>query len=579
MLSRSAEQPYLLKNWTAHRPKVGHPRPDLVPRVTKAVSPSLLRSVSCTAEYRASDVLFLQPVRVYHTACPFQGRASFLVERVQRQVLTYKICVASLLIIVTVLCSLGGNISLTGVGLFRHPEVGPFRLFAPAEVDTRWNSIGYKSEQSQEISIVSRYGTYLHGFVFHESCWSVLEKVYNPDPVPIDRLYELCLSMPTFEIYCVHWGHNYGGLYFWELTAHYPWDAFEHPQSFDFDDLAGYESGESEASRDSNDSERNEPTVRLSTVHSDPYWVNKIPMILQEQPKSPPVRTVSSSRQRATADRFSRLPLELRSEIASHLPTTDFLNARLALRGLWDIFEIQQFWSTRFLWRGAERSWLFEAQHPARCGRDWRSLYRRTSDARASHSGGIRNRRRVWELALHLQSVLCLGPLVTTASVGDEKEDENVAWVVAAADIYTEPPEPIYNYFEHGCRILHRQRLRLTSLGKHTRVALSFIQVGEHSYLSSLRLGHGDGNDVQIGYRALTEQVVELDSDNWHGIVLAIGSRGILGLRFVSDNGRNLKCSPWYGRPEDSLRTHRLVSREPIVALKFGLDVSVLRFK
>lgn len=476
---------------------------------------------------------------------------------------------------------------MTGVGLFVDVDEGSF--VAPPEADTGWNSIGYRQEQSQELGVRDRFENSLYGFVFHESCWSVLERVFYPDPVPLDRLYELCLSIPKRFIDCATWGHDYGGLYYWGEKPYYPWDVFEDPWVYEKDDLEDTESGDSEAERewverygpaptredDSDDSELNEPTLRISTVTSDPFVLNEALVILQEQPQSPPVRPESFSLSRGTVDRFSRLPQELRFEIARHLPTTDFLTGRLALRGLWDIFDSQQFWSTRFLRHGAERSWFFEAQHLPGCRRDWRFLYKQTSDAQASHSGGMRNRRRVWEMALRLHGVFSLKPLIKTTSFEDKTNDGNVEWIAAQADICNPPPERPHWLFMRGCRVLHRQQVRPISPGQNIRIALSFIQVGEQSYLSGLRLDYGDGDGAQVGYRAPTEQIVELGSDIWSGIRLAIGPRGVQGLQFVSDGGSN--CSAWYGRSEDLPQTDCLVSQGPIVALEFGLDVCLIR--
>ena len=69
-------------------------------------------------------------------------------------------------------------------------------LVAPPEADTSWNSNGYRREQNQKFGVGAQFENGLYGFAFHESCWSVLERVFHPDPVPLDRLYELCLSMP-----------------------------------------------------------------------------------------------------------------------------------------------------------------------------------------------------------------------------------------------------------------------------------------------------------------------------------------------------------------------------------------------
>lgn len=112
-----------------------------------------------------------------------------------------------------------------------------------------------------------------------------------------------------------------------------------------------------------------------------------------------------------TNDWLSQLPQELRSEIAKYLPTSDFLNGRLVLRGPWDIFDGQQFWATRFLEPGAERSWLFESFHPHVSSLDWRVYVQ--ANFRRSRSAVRRNtnRRRIWELALRLKAVLSLPPL------------------------------------------------------------------------------------------------------------------------------------------------------------------------
>lgn len=238
---------------------------------------------------------------------------------------------------------------------------------------------------------------------------------------------------------------------------------------------------------------KNQLSAHQLIMASDPYCLNEALVILQEQPRPPPMRPVSFSLLRATVDRFSQLPREPRSAVASYLPTADFLSGRLALRGLWDIFDNQQFWVTRFLGRGAERAWLFESHQPLGCGRDWRFLYRQTSDAQASHSGGIRNRRRVWELALRLQKVLSLKPLIKVTSFEDKTDDGDFEWIAAKADICYPSPEQPHKDFERGCRVLHRQPVRLISREYRTTIALSFTQVGEQSYLSGLRLDYGDG--------------------------------------------------------------------------------------
>jgi hypothetical protein len=143
----------------------------------------------------------------------------------------------------------------------------------------------------------------------------------------------------------------------------------------------------------------------------------------------------------------------------------------------------------------------------------------------------------------------------------DRTEGESVDWIAAKADIYnfTPGPEDPYKWFGRGCRVLYRQRVRLQSQKSVRSIALSFIKVGEHSYLTGLRLDFGYREDVQIGYRAPNKQITELNSKTLNGIRLAIGPRGIQGFQFVTDGGSNyLK---WFGRPDNLPETNRLVSQ------------------
>lgn len=495
------------------------------------------------------------------------------------------------LTIVTVVSSLTGKVSLTGVGLFVDTNTGSF--IAPPDANSHWNDSAYARERGQEFGVGTQFENGRYGFVFHESCWCLLRRAFHPQPVPTDRLYELCLSMPKpLATSCINWTHKYGGLYYWVTKPYFPWDFVEDPGVYGMDDLEDSESSDSEAGREwveryglpppreedsdedqGDDDEWVEPTLRESTVTSDPYHVGEIDMILQETSKSPPSRSLPYLLSNTTLDRFSQLPQELRTAIASHLPTKDFLAGRLALCGLLDIFDSQQFWATRFIGHGAERSWLFESYQKPGYTQDWRYLYRQTSDTHLSHSGGIRNRIRIWELALRIKIILSLEPLTRLPPFNEGTESVNYKWTAAQADISNPPPDQPHESFVRGCRVLHRQRARLQSEWPHTNIALSFTQVGEDFYLSGLRLDFGNGDDVQIGYRALDEQTFDLGSKTLMGIRLAIGPRGIQGLQFIT--GARGHCSIWYGRQENLPETNSLVSWVPIVALEAGLDVSI----
>lgn len=71
-----------------------------------------------------------------------------------------------------------------------------FTFNAPRDSNARWDDAGYTSAQQQQFGVDYRSGNGCHGILFHDNCWCVLERAFRPKPVPLDRLYDLCLSMP-----------------------------------------------------------------------------------------------------------------------------------------------------------------------------------------------------------------------------------------------------------------------------------------------------------------------------------------------------------------------------------------------
>lgn len=63
-----------------------------------------------------------------------------------------------------------------------------------------------------------------HGFVFHEACWSLLQKSWDPEGVP-KRLLDVCKSLPLpRQGDCVSWGHDYGGLVVLDDQDRFPFE-------------------------------------------------------------------------------------------------------------------------------------------------------------------------------------------------------------------------------------------------------------------------------------------------------------------------------------------------------------------
>ena len=138
-------------------------------------------------------------------------------------------------------------------------------------------------------------------------------------------------------------------------------------------------------------------------IEDNPLAAAEVATILADAPPEAPGGPLSPSVLSDT-DPFGALPVKLCSSIAMYLSTADALNARLASRAFWHLFDSVQFWASRF--KGtSDRSWLFEARHPSVLG-DCRWLYRRTASHRIGR--GLQNRKRIWNLIQGLGRLLDL---------------------------------------------------------------------------------------------------------------------------------------------------------------------------
>ncbi|TDZ14321.1 hypothetical protein Cob_v012750 [Colletotrichum orbiculare MAFF 240422] len=268
------------------------------------------------------------------------------------------------------------GVFLTGVGVYDDPGRGAF--IAPADPNVRWDDTIYDSPEEDQFGAM-RQGEVngKHGFIFHEACWCVLAKAFHPRPVPKTRLYDVCNSLPfPMNGTSLSWGHDYDGPVAVDNEHHFPWE----------DRYA--------------DRDYAEPYPAFT---ENPYDVSEAETVLAEAVESPPNRILPApASKQQSQDLFHTLPRELRWLVAMYLPTHDALNLRLASPVFWDIFDSQQFWASRFAGDSA-RSWLFEARNNTQF-RDWRWLYRRTSDARIGL--GLQNRVRVWKLAQRIVDML-----------------------------------------------------------------------------------------------------------------------------------------------------------------------------
>ncbi|EFY97487.2 F-box domain-containing protein [Metarhizium robertsii ARSEF 23] len=430
------------------------------------------------------------------------------------------------------------GVAVTGVGIYNDPDDGWF--IAPRDFNARWDDEGYDVPDTGRVGVFRQDSLNgLHGFPFHEACWSLLDMVYSPEPIPCRTLFQICQSLPCpFTEAGLSWGHSFGGLITVKNQDCYPW---EHRFVDRDEDLALFE-----------------------VARHDPCRVPEIRLLPLEAPKTPQFPSTAQAKS-IVPNCFTTLPREICLEIASHLPTVDAFSARRAVRSFIPIFNSNQFWASRFR-AGADRCWLFESREWDKTS-DWRWLYHRTNTAHRDE--GMQNRERVWKLIQQVWRTVCLRgndlpvlPLARSNLVSPGW----LHWSEATGDLDKQTStEPGYGFGE-GCRLFHELQ---TSLPSHLdQIAFSVIQLGDLEYIAGMRLIPKSGQEIQLGYRTEGNELV-LKVPFLQGFNLAVGSRGIQGIQCVLE-GR--PTSPWVGCTHEAPKTKRLAVSGPIAAIKAGFD-------
>lgn len=406
-----------------------------------------------------------------------------------------------------------------------HNDPGAIHLEAPLDYGARWDT----SESRVEIGVIHQSPVNgRHGFPFHEACWSLLEQAYSPRPIPQRRLLDACRSLPfSIEMCCVTWGHDFGGLISADEDS-YPWEDLFVNQELDF-------------------------------VTRNPFVVPEIQRLPHEAPESldvPESEAICVVTRRS--DVFTKLPAEIISYISHHLPTVDFLNARLAAPSFYPIFNAQSFWASRFL-PNADRSWVFEAQN-WKMPRSWLWIYRRT----ANGSPGMKNRRRIWRLIETVKQILRLEwcePISSSIA-----KVPSTGWLQAAGDLRPESQQPGQG-FRGGCQQLHEKQVDIPP-GQLSQLAFSLIHIGSDTYITGIRLLLNRGKSIRLGYRADEERL--LNTKCLTGFKLAVGSRGVQAIQCILNDDQE---SPWVGSPDNAPKTQRLKFAGPITGIKAAFDV------
>lgn len=121
---------------------------------------------------------------------------------------------------------------LTGVSIYHGLNSGAF--CAPFDKDLRWNDAGFEPSDDNSFSVLPHPDIRgRHGIVFHDACWSLLEAVLQPASVSLQRLFDVCSSLPVPQkCRAPTWGHGFAGVIVVDKTVHFPWeDRYEGPES------------------------------------------------------------------------------------------------------------------------------------------------------------------------------------------------------------------------------------------------------------------------------------------------------------------------------------------------------------
>ncbi|KAK4652022.1 hypothetical protein QC762_607670 [Podospora pseudocomata] len=442
------------------------------------------------------------------------------------------------------LCSTEKKITLTGVGLYSDPEGGVF--IAPPNTASRYDDDGYNISEQDQFGTWGYAVNNRRGFPMHDACWKLLEEAIHPEPVPLDRLFDVLDSLISAMYGKLDWGYK-------ECC---PPDGCAVKQSFPWEGVA--------------DSRQ----VTAPPFSSDPFSID-VDQILSRrfgtcEVPAPPANISSGPISRN--DPFLSLPEELCTAIAFYLPTQDALHARLASRSFWHLFDCQQFWASRFIGRNSDLSWLFEVRrHPYRGARDWRWLYHQITDKDNNWNelirGALHNRQHIWLSVLPIVEILelRLTPKVAVAE-GDEQVVPKPGFNLRVGGTAAEHSD-IWSPLKPGCRRRYKQYLPIPQ--ERARISASTIMAGSFTYIAGLSVV-SDSQTVKVGYIGPKEKErsIELDASKLRVSNVAVGLRGIHALLFADSTS----SAPWLGDPDDAAITTRLGNVADIAALEVWSD-------
>ena len=420
------------------------------------------------------------------------------------------------------------EVKITGVGRYD----GSALWTPPHSSSGRWDDEEHDTIQLPVMQQCSDNGR--HGFVLHDSCWSLLQKASEPTLISIHRLVEVCESLPfPLRTSTVCWGHDFGGL--WAIRSR---NAFAWQEEF---------------------FQPRQPSTVFWDGLEDPFDVSCIPKMLAADIRLPFAKPLV----KASGDCFALLPWELCVKVAILLSTNDALNLRRASASFLPLYTSGCFWASRFSADG-ERGFLFEAQRP-RGYLGWLTLYKLS---RPSHCPSeLRNRQRVWGLTNMIANLVQrhrgeILPIPASRASGQCLPAQ------VSCDIRFESEDGCWNLFHEGCRSLGTSIVTLPS--DLIQIGITTIEMGTCTYVTGIHFMSKRNHSISVGYVAEPEERIVMTND-FYGFRVAISQSGMRALQLI---GKNERCSQWIGNPTDILISDRLVRSEAVRRLAVSYDVS-----
>ncbi|KAK7211863.1 hypothetical protein V2G26_019041 [Clonostachys chloroleuca] len=415
------------------------------------------------------------------------------------------------------------DIKLSGVGIATEES---FTAICPEDSDRKHDDedladddtlyIGLGSANLRTRSTSGLQPLEFTGFGIHSACWNLLTRLFQPD---LQLLFHACLSMPIGPRDTVDWGHDYDG------AAFYSKGPVPEIDSYDPGTLA----------------RREDAAIFRSDPFDIPSLQRDLKSIYQLESLPPPLDPPGNR-----SDIFNSLPPEILHFIITSLPSTDVKHLRVASRTFATLDLPEMFWASRF-GRGHEFHYVFESleNHP----KSWKTLYIMLRMLDLSFPA-LQNRRRVWSLALRLQSlhdqmsgILCQGQSRATLfePEGVSSEDQQ-HWSTAGRAVRPLTTTPFY----FGCLPLRSRKVTWVSRLRIARLMVSFISINDAKYISGLRFIKEQGGDDSLGYiHPATEEPICLPQPaevrEW---CFGVDLRGIKAISLKTESGWN---SPWVG--------------------------------